>query len=139
MSTDLKKNELIINEMTKEQLDTLVENNEVPANQLFFTDEVDSTSRGLPIGTIIPLAVVSDDPCLQRLDGRNLLIDGIYSPFCNWLIERANKDITNVPLCTIEEYKLNLEKYGQCGKFVINETSEDIVFDDCLVRANSIK
>lgn len=95
--------------------------------------------NGLPLGTIVPLAIETDDPCLQKLDGRSLLQSGIYAEFCTWLKNRVLANSSNVPTCTIEEYANEMNTYFQCGKFVINDTDEDLTSGNYTVLANSIK
>lgn len=95
--------------------------------------------NGLPLGTIVPLAIETDDPCLQKLDGRSLLQSGIYAEFCTWLKKRVLANSSNVPTCTIEEYANEMNTYMQCGKFVINDTAETIMSGNFSVPGNSIK
>lgn len=94
---------------------------------------------GLPLGAIIPIAMVTNDPYVQPLDGRNLSQTGIYADFCTWLKNRLNEDANNVPTCTIDEYATEIATYGQCGKFVINNSEYDLTSEGYVVRANSIK
>ena len=96
-------------------------------------------AAGLPLGLIIPAAVVSDDTNLQLLDGSCIAQNGMYAEFCTWLKSRINANASNVPTCTISEYATQMTTYGQCGKFVINDGSSDLSSNGYTVYANSIK
>lgn len=99
----------------------------------------DAVSSGLPLGAIIPVSVITNDSCLHLLDGSSLLQTGIYEQFCTWLKSRVLENSSNVPTCTIEEYANDMATYGQCGKFVINDTSSTQSSGSYSVYANSIK
>ena len=94
---------------------------------------------GLPLGTIIPATVLTDDANLHLLDGSSLSQTGIYSQFCTWLKERLAENSNNVPTCSIDIYSYEMRTYGQCGKFVINDTNSDLSSEGYTVFANSIK
>ena len=140
MAEDIKVSEFIVNELSEEKLEELKSTNAVPPNEMFLTNEEgEQFTRGLPLGTIIPLAVVTDDPYLQPLDGRSLAQDGMYAEFCTWLKNRVLANSSNVPTCTIAEYATEMNTYFQCGKFVINDTAEIVTSGNYSVPANSIK
>lgn len=140
MAEDIKVSEFIVNELSEEKLEELKSTNAVPPNEMFLTNEEgEQFPRGLPLGTIIPLAVVTDDPYLQPLDGRSLAQDGMYAEFCTWLKNRVLANSSNVPTCTIAEYATEMNTYFQCGKFVINDTAETVTSGNYSVPANSIK
>ena len=103
--------------------------------------DIDSLSKlgGLSLGAIVPMSVVTNDPYLQPLDGRSLSQSGIYSEFCTWLKNRVLANSNNVPTCTIAEYANEMVTYGQCGKFVINDTATPLTSGNFTVPANSIK
>lgn len=96
-------------------------------------------ATGLPLGLIIPAAIVSDDTNLQLLDGSCIAQNGMYAEFCAWLKSRINANASNVPTCTIAEYATEMTTYGQCGKFVINDGSSDLSSNGYTAYANSIK
>lgn len=98
-----------------------------------------STHSSLPLGMIVPVSVISDDPNLHLADGSSLLQNGIYSQFCTWLKARAVEKSTNVPICSIEEYATEMATYGQCAKYVINNTSSTLTSGNYSVEANAIK
>lgn len=91
----------------------------------------------MPLGAIFCSAILLTDPAYKRLDGQCIAIDGVYSQFCAWLISQSG--LGNVPTCTIGEYGTELSTYGQCGKFVINTTSEILIENGATIEANSIK
>lgn len=93
----------------------------------------------LPLGSIISTAFVTNEAGLHLLDGSSLAQDGIYSEFCNFIKERIAADPSSVPTCAIAEYVMSMSQYGQCGKFVINDTNSDITAGGYTVLANSIK
>lgn len=139
MATDTKVTELVLNELTEEKLKELKDAGTVPPNEIFFTDDDETSPRGLPLGTIIPAAVISDDASLHLLDGSSLIQNGIYKQFCDWLKARVLANSSSVPTCTIAEYANEMSTYGQCGKFVINDTSEVQTSNGYRIEANSIK
>ena len=96
-------------------------------------------TSGLPLGLIIPSAVVSDDSNLHLLDGSSLSQGGVYAQFCTWLKNRALMNSNNVPICTIDEYATQMNTYSQCGRFVINDTAQTIRSGNYSVPPNSIK
>lgn len=137
---DIKVSEFIVNELSEEKLQELKDAGTVPPNEMFLTDEEgEQFTRGLPLGTIVASTVEIDDPYLQKADGRSLAQDGMYAEFCTWLKSRVLANSNNVPTCTIEEYATEMNTYFQCGKYVINDTSETIRSGNYSVPANSIK
>ena len=114
MATDINTNNLILNEMTETQLQSLVDSGTVPANQVFFTTDGTPTSS-LPLGMIIPSAVVQENAGLHLLNGGALSTTGIYAEFCTWISNNTDK----IKTFTETEYANQIETYGQCGGFVI--------------------
>lgn len=133
--------------LKKKDLDTLFEENYVvteDGNEIEYDDETayiteEEQSIGLPLGLILPSSVYSDSPALHLVDGSSLLQTGIYKDFCNWVKKRKAENSGNVKTCTIEEYATEMATYGQCGKYVINDTEEDLTSGNYAVLANSIK
>ena len=82
---------------------------------------------GLPLGMIIPSAIVQNDSALHLLDGSPLTLDGMYKEFCDYLVQRYTQDSSSVPVCTIQEYANDMNDYGQCGKFVYNAGSSIVM------------
>lgn len=82
---------------------------------------------GLPLGLIISSAIVRNDAGLRLLDGSSLSLNGVYKAFCDYLVARYLEDNTSVPVCSIEEYANDMNKYGQCAKFVYNNTSSELI------------
>lgn len=90
--------------------------------------------NGLPIGSIFASAVYLTDSAYHLLDGSIISTVGVYEEFANWLIAQGE----NAPTCTLQEYFEDLSTYGQCGKFVINNSDNDIIFDSVVLPAHSI-
>ena len=108
----------IINRVSSvEKLNEMKEQGLLQPNQIYLVDG-ESKVLGLPIGMILPSAIVQNDARLHLLDGAELPRNGIYTEFCNWVDE----NITNVPNCPIEVYEDQLNTYGQCGMFVVTDT-----------------
>lgn len=75
---------------------------------------------GLPLGAIIPSAIVLNEAGLHLLDGSVLAIDGVYSQFCEWLIAQYTENFNSIPTCDEDTWQNEVDLYGQCGKFVID-------------------
>lgn len=139
-SQDTNLQEFILNELTEEKLKELDDIGQVPPNEIFFASEgVGEYYGGLPLGTILPLAIDIESPYLKHLNGECVGLYGIYKEFCDLIIQTYETDPTHAPICTIEEYLNDIKTYGQCGKFVINKTAQELVIEDCIVKASSIK
>ena len=121
---NIEVNELKINKMSEETLSSMEKAGTIGANQIYVTVDDETSPRGLPLGTIIPVSLVSDDSSLHLADGSSLSQTGIYSQFCTWLKERVAESSSNVPTCTIDEYARDMDIYGQCAKYVINNGAE---------------
>lgn len=89
----------------------------------------------MPLGMIFASAVMLEEISVKRLDGQSLSITGTYKDFCNWVINQG----ANVPTCNISTYASEMTTYGQCGKFVINNTSSAQTSGSYTVPAYSIK
>lgn len=89
----------------------------------------------MPLGMIFASAAMLDEYAVKRLDGQSLGIDGVYTDFCNWIINKG----THVPTCNIATYATEMTTYGQCGKFVINNTDSTQTSGTYTVPAHSIK
>ena len=89
----------------------------------------------MPLGMIFASAVMLEEISVKRLDGQSLSITGTYKDFCNWVINQG----VSVPTCNISTYASEMTTYGQCGKFVINNTSSAQTSGSHTVPAYSIK
>lgn len=89
----------------------------------------------MPLGMIFASAVMLEEISVKRLNGQNLSITGTYKDFCNWIMNQGS----NVPTCNISTYASEMTTYGQCGKFVINNTSSAQTSGSYTVPAYSIK
>lgn len=94
---------------------------------------------GPPLGSIICLPIIPNDPSLKLLDGQCLALDGQYKKFCDYILGLISNDNSSVPVCTIAQYASEMSTYGQCGKFVINSTSSAVTSGAYSCDANSIK
>lgn len=99
---------------------------------IYYTDnegnkvKVASNGNSLPIGTIFPATCKLDDACFHLADGSLISQTGIYSQFVTWLKARINENNANVPTCTQSEFDSDVATYGQCGKYVIDDTAGTI-------------
>ena len=89
----------------------------------------------MPLGMIFASAVMLEEISVKRLDGQSLSITGTYKDFCNWVIQKG----ANAPTCNISTYASEMTTYGQCGKFVINNTASAQTSGSYTVPAYSIK
>lgn len=78
----------------------------------------------LPVGAIFASAIPLTDSSVHALDGSTISQTGMYEQFASLIksLESAGFKIT----CTQEEFDTSVSTYGQCGKFVINNTSRTI-------------
>ena len=89
----------------------------------------------MPLGMVFASAVMLEEISVKRLDGQSLSITGTYKDFCNWVINQG----ANAPICNISTYASEMTTYGQCGKFVINNTASAQTSGNYTVPAYSIK
>lgn len=71
-----------------------------------------------PLGTLMQSTKVQTDAGLHLADGSELAINGIYSQFCQDVINNPNDYST----CTLSEWNTEYDTYGQCGRFAITDT-----------------
>lgn len=97
----------------------------IPNNQMsnaYICGIVDGSIKSnpypLPLGMIIPSAIIQNDAGLHLLDGSELAIGGTYDAFCQFIINNISK----VATCTAADYQTEMNTYGQCGKFVVTST-----------------
>lgn len=135
-----------IKALEKQDLKTLFENGSVTLadgrvitysdDTMYVTEE--EPVLGLPIGSLLYSAVHLDNPALCNLDGRCLSTTGMYKEFSDWLHNKLSENWNSVPVTTsIDEYANDMRGYGQCGKFVVNDTAERIAclrnrINDCI-------
>lgn len=117
----------VINSMTESQLDSLKDSNgKIPdlANQLIMTDD-DTMYISLPVGTIFSSAIPQTDSRVHLLDGSTILQTGVYETFAN-LIKALVAGGHNIAYDTNDKFEADVSTYGQCGKFVIDDTNGTI-------------
>ena len=81
--------------------------------------------NSLPIGSIFTSALPQTSNKYHLLNGDCLGVNGIYSGFFNYLISLVSQGYSVT--CTANEYAEDLYKVGSCGRFVLNNTSNEIV------------
>ena len=116
--------DVVFNEISKSKLEELEEQNQLTPNQYWLTneDELDNDSViGLPLGLILPSAIVQEHPALQLLDGSTFSQTGIYNQFVVFLKQQASEG--KVVLYTQSQYDADINTYGQCGHFVVDDTN----------------
>lgn len=95
-----------------------------------------SNNRGyMPLGMIFASSVELEELTVKCLNGQNLSINGPYNQFCYWLMDKGSK----APTCDIATYATEIASYGQCGKYVINNTATAQTSGNYTVPAYSIK
>lgn len=95
-----------------------------------------SNNRGyMPLGMVFASSVELEEFTVKRLNGQNLSINGAYNQFCYWLMDQGSK----APTCDIATYATEITSYGQCGRYVINNTSTAQTSGSYTVPAYSIK
>jgi hypothetical protein len=117
--TDIKT-DLILNEISEEQLHS---QESLPPNQYWLTpDDTEKLKEfNLPLGMILPSAIVQEHPALHLLDGSILSQSGIYSNFATLLKQQVAEG--KIVAYTNAQYDGELNTYGQCGHFVIDDTN----------------
>ncbi len=81
---------------------------------------------GLPIGSIITSAVPLIDAGVHLLDGSIVSQTGIYAEFTNYL-RQMTQTYPNL-VCSNSEFDSDVARFGQCGKFVIDDTNNTLRF-----------
>ena len=79
----------------------------------------------LPVGTIFASAVPQTDGRVHLLDGSTISQTGIYKTFAN-LIKSLVAAGHNITYPSDTEFYSDVSTYGQCGKFVIDDTNGTI-------------
>ena len=99
----------------------------------WFTDENGELHRfaggsgfksALPVGAIFASAIPLTDSSVHALDGSTISQTGMYEQFAS-LIKSLVSAGYNIA-CTEQEFKDTVTEYGQCGKFVVNDTAGTI-------------
>ncbi len=79
----------------------------------------------LPIGTIFSSCILIDDDntCYAPLNGKVIAYTE-YPDFFDYIISCA--DNNKICVCTIETYNQDIDKYGQCGYFVVDRVNKTV-------------
>ncbi len=78
------------------------------------------------LGEVVFSSVKIDDDRLLLANGQAVSQTGKYSKFCNYLKQLKQKDSTNVPTCSQNEFDSEVSAFGQSGKYVIDDENEII-------------
>ena len=117
-TTDTNIQNLIINELTQEQYDSITPN----ANELYMVPDDSESSRN--IGQIIPSTIPLTDAGLHLLDGALIDGSGIYSAFVTYV---AGLVSTYPDLFVTESaWQTAVTTYDVCGKFVYDSTNNTV-------------
>lgn len=79
---------------------------------------------GLPIGTIFQSTIKIDDSTVHILDGAIISQTGIYAEFATFLKQKVTEG--KVATCDNATFENEVSLYGNCGKFVIDDTNNTI-------------
>lgn len=113
---------------------------EVDINALFRRIKaLEETKPSLPLASIVCFPINPDDERYKLLNGQCISLSGEYKDFCDYIISLYNSNSAAVPVCSISTYASENASYGQCGKFVINQTSAAITSGSYTCDAFSIK
>lgn len=83
-----------------------------------------NASSGLPVGAIFPSAIPLTDARVHLLDGSTISQTGVYADFAN-LIKTLISSGYNIS-CSETEFNNDVSATGNCGKFVVDNTSGTI-------------
>ena len=79
---------------------------------------------GLPIGSIFQSTIKIDDSTVHILDGAIISQTGIYAEFATFLKQKVSEG--KVATCDNATFENEVSLYGNCGKFVIDDTNNTI-------------
>lgn len=120
MAEDIEVKSFLIAKMNNERYKAMKEQGTLPANSIIFTPGVGGGMASMPMGTIFASAIPISNPKVHLLDGSTILQEGIYSQFAEHIksLVATGHNIS----CTQSEFDTSVSTYGQCGKFVIDNT-----------------
>lgn len=124
MAEDIEVKSFLIAKMNNERYKAMKEQGTLPANSIIFTPGVGGGMSSMPMGTIFASAIPISNPKVHLLDGSTILQEGIYSQFAEHIksLVATGHSIS----CTQSEFDTSVTTYGQCGKFVIDNTAGTI-------------
>ncbi len=124
MAEDIEVKSFLIAKMNNERYKAMKEQGTLPANSVIFTPGVGGGMASMPMGTIFASAIPISNPKVHLLDGSTILQEGIYSQFAEHIksLVATGHNIS----CTQSEFDTSVSTYGQCGKFVIDNTAGTI-------------
>ena len=108
---------------SEEALDEMESNGQLEPFTDYYTDD-DLDAPFMPVGSIFASAIPIIDARVHLLDGSTISQTGVYETFANLIkaLDSAGQPIT----CTQTEFDADVSTYGQCGKFVIDNTVKTI-------------
>lgn len=99
------------------------ENNQLEANQIILTQS-GTEVPAMPVGSIFVSAIPLTDARVHILDGSTISQTGIYETFANLI--KALVSAGNPISCSQSQFNTDVTATGNCGKFVIDDTSGTI-------------
>lgn len=78
----------------------------------------------MPVGSIFSSAIPQTDARVHLLDGSSISQSGIYAEFATLLKSLVSSGYK--VSCTYSEYQSDIDNYGQCGRFVIDNNAGTI-------------
>lgn len=108
---------------SEEALDEMEANGQLEPFTDYYTDD-EQDAPFMPVGSIFASAIPQTDARVHLLDGSTILQTGVYETFSNLIkaLVSAGQPIS----CTQSQFDTDVSTYGQCGKFVIDDTAGTI-------------
>lgn len=111
-----------VNKMNAERYEEMKAAGTLPPNSIIVTPE--HSTINLPIGAIFPSALPILDASVHLLDGSTIAQNGVYADFVT-LLKTLVSSGYNIS-CSQTKFDEDVAIYGQCGKFVIDDTAGTI-------------
>jgi hypothetical protein len=127
MATDKELSGFIVNEVeSDDKLSKISQEQTLEPNQIFVTKDgiISDNAVGLPIGAIFASAIPITDSRVHLLDGSYISQTGVYQEFAI-LIKSLVASGQNIS-CSETKFDEDVSKTGNCGKFVINNSTGTI-------------
>ncbi len=122
--SDIELQELVINEAESDEI--VERQTDLTPNQIIVTPTGASgvDYYGLPVGSIFASAIPVVDARVHLLDGSLITQSGIYAEFATLIktLVSSGQPIS----CTQAEFTADVDRTGNCGKFVIDDANNAI-------------
>ncbi len=92
--------------------------------QIAGSGESEAGGGFMPVGSIFASAIPQTDARVHLLDGSTISQSGMYADFATLLKSLISSGYK--VSCTYSEYQSDIDNYGQCGKFVIDNNAGTI-------------